>query len=305
MKKIWVTGSRGFIGKELVSFLKQNNNDVKCFTHHTKTEYELKEGLIYFNFLNEKDIKKLVKEFGIPDIFIHLGWASMTDSESVEHLNFNVKSSKNLIKNFFELGLKKFIFLGSRDEYGERDGMLEESMNEIGKISKYAKAKKTVAEFGFREAKNKNKNFIHIRLFNTYGPGQRENSLINLLYKNFHNNDVVHLGPCKHYRDYIHISEVCIGIKLICNINKSETINLGSGKAIKLKDFVMLFWEKLGGKEEKIVFESEEIRKNDPIHPKSFADQKKIMMLVNWVPTLDIEEGIMMTIRKMNENKKC
>ena len=173
-------------------------------------------------------------------------------------------------------------------------------MSTMGRISKYAKAKKIVAEFGFQQAKKTDRTFIHIRLFNTYGAGQKENSLINLLYKNFHSGQIVHLGPCMHYRAYIHISEVCQGIDLISKINKSVTLNLGSGKTIRLKDFVLLFWKKLGGKKEQIVFESEEIRKNDPKYPQSFADLKKLKILTGWTPSLSLDDGILMTINMLN-----
>ena len=245
MDKIWITGSRGFIGKELVLSLKQDY-EIKCLTHNTNEDFCIIKDIIQINFLNEKSIIKLVHEFGLPDIFIHLGWAAMNDSESEEHLNFNVNSSKNLINIFLKLGLKKFIFLGSRDEYGERNGCLLETMNPRGMISRYANAKNIVAKYGFEQANKMEKIFIHIRLFNVYGAGQKENSLINTLYKNFHNNLITYLGPSMHFREYIHISEVCKGIQLIFQINKSLTVNLGSGKAIRLKDFVNLFWKELG-----------------------------------------------------------
>lgn len=299
MKKIWITGSRGFIGKELVSVF-EDDNEIKCFTHNTKKNIFKNDQIIQMDFSNEDNITKVVNKFGMPDIFIHLGWASMTNSESKEHLIYNVESSKNLIKKFFDLGLKKFIFLGSRDEYGERNGCLVETMDSIGKISKYAKSKKIVAEYGFEQSKKTGKIFIHIKLFNVYGAGQQKNSLINILYKNFQTKQITHLGPCTHFREYIHISEVCKGIKLISKINKSVSINLGSGKAIRLKDFVNLFWRELGGKKNMIVFQTEQIKKNDPVYPKSYANLKKLNNLTNWTPSLSIEDGIKKTIKKMN-----
>ena len=300
MNKIWITGSRGFIGKELVSLLKQDN-EIKCFTHSTNENILLNNNPIEMNFVNEDNIIKVVKELGLPDIFIHLGWASMSDPESEEHLSFNINSSKNLIKKLFELGLKKFIFIGSRDEYGEKSGCLSENMNPEGKITKYAQAKSFVANYGFKEAKKMEKIFIHIRLFNAYGHGQKKNSLINTLYQKKSNYELIHLGPCKHFREYIHISEVVKGINLLSHLEQSTTVNLGSGKTIELKKFVNLFWKELGGIKEKIIFEEKQIRKNDPIYPESYADLKKLNELTRWNPSLTIEEGIKKTIKKLAE----
>lgn len=299
MEKIWITGSRGFIGKELISALKQNY-EIKCFTHNVKKDFCMSGDIIQINFLSEKSITELINKFGIPDIFIHLGWASMTDSDSKEHLDFNVNAGKNLIKIFFESGLEKFIFLGSRDEYGERDGSLIETMKPIGKVSKYAKAKSIVAKYGFMQANKTNGIFIHLRLFNVYGAGQQKNSLINILYKNFHDDKITHLGPCIHFREYIHISEVCKAIKILIKINKTFTVNIGSGKAIKLKEFINLFWKELGGKEDKIIFDVVQIRKNDTVYPKSYANLKKLKELTDWTPSLSIENGIKLTIKELN-----
>jgi len=300
MNKIWVTGSRGFIGKELVSLLKQDN-EIKCFTHSTNENILLNNNPIEMNFVNEDNIIKVVKELGLPDIFIHLGWASMSDPESEEHLTFNINSSKNLIKKLFELGLKKFIFLGSRDEYGEKSGCLSENMKPEGKITKYAQAKSLVADYGFKQAKKMEKIFIHIRLFNAYGHGQKENSLINTLYQKKFNQELIHLGPCKHFREYIHISEVVEGINLLSYLEQSTTVNLGSGETIRLKEFVNLFWKELGGIKEKIIFKEEQVRKNDPIYPESYANLKKLNELTGWNPSLSIENGIKKTIEKLAE----
>lgn len=298
MKNIWITGSRGFLGNKLLLQLKKDN-EITCFTHNPK-KLSFQNKIIQFDFLKKSDIIKLVEKLGLPDIFIHLGWSGMTDSESEDHLNFNVMASKNLIMTFFELGLDKFIFLGSRDEYGERKECLSEEDKSLGKMTKYALAKKIVANYGFEQGKKFGQKFLHIRLFNTYGQGQKENSLINLLYKGSQQNKLIHLGPCMHFRDFIHVSEACIGISLIMKIDYSTTINLGSGKAIRLKDFVNLFWKELGGKENMIIFESTQMRKNDPVYPESFADLKKLKKLTNWVPKLNIIKGIKMTIQELN-----
>jgi UDP-glucose 4-epimerase len=299
MKKIWITGSRGFIGKELISILKQNN-EIKCFTHNVKKDFSKSGNTIQINFLSEESITKLIKKFGVPDIFIHLGWASMTDSDSKEHLDFNVNVGKNLIKKFFELGLKKFVFIGSRDEYGEKKGSLIETMKPVGNLSKYAKAKSIVAKYGFKEASKIDRNFIHLRLFNVYGAGQQKDALINMLYRNFHEDKMTYLGPCMHFREYIHISEVCKAIEIIIKINKTFTVNIGSGKAIELKKFINLFWKELGGKEHKIIFDVVQIRKNDPVYPNSHANLKKLKELTGWSPSLSIENGVKLTIKKLN-----
>ena len=53
-----------------------------------------------------------------------------------------------------------------------------------------------------------------------------------------------------------------------------------------------------------IVFETYQIKKNDPVYPKSYANLKKLNSLTNWSPTLSIEEGIKKTVDWYLSNKE-
>lgn len=301
-RKIWLSGSRGFIGTHLVSEL-QNFCNLQRITN-TKLDSSLSSGNnqpTYVNFQNETSISETIENLGLPDIFIHLGWGDMTNPHSEMHIGTNASQSKNLIKVLYENGLNKFIFLGSMNEYGDRVGPLYEDMGHEGWITNYAKGKIEVASFGFEKAKEMNKKFIHIRLFYTYGPMQKVGSLIQDLYRGYKNKSSVSLGPCEHYRDYIYISDVVKGIRLLCDVNESASINLGSGKAIKLKEFVSIFWKMLGGKPEMLHFGEKLIGKEQP-QPNCFASLEKLQKLTGgWKPSISLEDGIRFTIEELDK----
>ena len=135
-KSIWLTGSRGFIGKHLVDGLKKNNLDYKCYSNNPDLKNkvtETKGNILYMNFSSKADINKYIEKFGCPDTFIHLGWGDMTSSMSSLHLSGNVLEGKNLIETFFRSGLDKFIFIGSMNEYGSLVGPLSEDMKPKGR----------------------------------------------------------------------------------------------------------------------------------------------------------------------------
>jgi len=302
---IWLTGSGGFIGSPLARLLKQNETDIKCLSNSAgdsgvarKREHEC----IHLDFLNKPAIEQLVRDSGLPDVFMHVGWGAMADPESSIHLEENVQAGKILIQTLFELGLSKFIFLGSMNEYGARVGSLSENMKAEGRLTNYAKAKIQVAEFGFETARRLKRIFIHIRPFYVFGAGQKSGSLINTLYESYRNDGDANLGPCEHYRDYIHVSDVVEGMRRLSDINVSATVNLGSGTVIKLKDFVTLFWDCLGGDREKLKFGFYEMRAGDPEQPQSFADLLRLKKLTNWVPSRSLKDGIELTIRDLAQN---
>lgn len=294
MDYIWLTGAGGFIGNHLMPSLKKTCPQVRYFSN--------KKGANYMDFSSEDDIRRNIELFGLPELFIHLGWGSMTEPASEEHLTTNVKAGKTLISTLFKAGLNKFVFFGSANEYGGRAGSLSEDMAPEGKLTNYAKGKSQVASFGFTQAAKYNKTFISIRLFYTFGSGQKRGSLINKLYSCYRQNVKPDLGPCGHFRDYIHVSEVVRGVKLVCGINESTIVNLGSGKAIKLKDFVMLFWKSLGGRAGDLNFGAYPMREDEPEQSYAFANLDRLKKFTGWTPSLPVEEGIKLTIEGLNLN---
>ncbi|MFA6217301.1 MAG: NAD(P)-dependent oxidoreductase [Candidatus Omnitrophota bacterium] len=303
--KIWLTGSRGFIGSVLARLLKNAGREVSCFSNQLpgKSEAPAKEFLCHtLDYLSERDIKSKVERIGLPDCFIHSGWGDMALPESAMHLGENLQASKTLIETLFRLGLKKFVFIGSMNEYGSRTGLLCEDSLPQGRLTNYAKAKIEVAKFGLKSASAYGKTYVHVRTFYVYGAGQRPGSLINELYQSFLLNKDVQLSPCEHYRDYIHVSEAGEGLLKISNsVEGSTVVNLGRGTVIKVKDFVLLFWKLLGGDREKLKFGARPMRSDEPAQPQSYADVTHLKNLIHWSPSLSLRDGIKRTIKELHE----
>ena len=295
-KKIWISGSRGFIGNYLTHALKDSGCELRCITNNKVSD----DSLTYIDFADDNHIREIIELHGVPSVFIHLGWGSVYKPQSDIHLTTNVSNGKNLIKELYNCGLEKFIFLGSSSEYGDLENSLSENMRPRGKLTNYVKGKLTVASYGFEIAKQQNKIFIHIRLFYTFGEGQHQKSLINQLYKSHLGKSTIYLSPCEHYRDYIYISDVVWGIILLCNINESATVNLGSGKVTQLKDFVSLFWKFLGGRPERLNFGAHRKPADEPAQPYCYANIDTLKRLTDWTPSVSLEDGIKKTVDALN-----
>ena len=299
-KIVWITGTNGFVGKNLLPLFPKEKYTLyrisNCFKHPTPNSNR-----IYIDFLDKKHIEKVINEHQIPDLLIHLGWGDVDNPNSNNHITSNVESGKNLIDIFFRYGLKKFVFIGSINEYGEQENILKEEMCPNGKLSNYALGKSMVAKYGLEKSQQYNASFIHIRLFYIYGTMQRKKSLINSLFECYKKKTKMDLGSCDYFRDYIHVSEAVYGIKLLSELNISTTVNLGSGNAIRLKDFVLKFWNQLGGDENMLSFGSDTFYKNEQIQNYCYADLTKLEALIHWKPTLTIEQGIKLTINNLKK----
>ena len=273
--------------------------DVKCITNSSPNN----SNLVSFDYSNKNEIIAAIEKYGVPDIFIHLGWGSVYEPQSNMHLTSNIQDGKNLISELFHHGLEKFLFIGSSSEYGSLTGILSEDMKPLPKITNYAQGKTEVSSFGIKLASRINKVFIHIRLFYTYGAGQHSNSLINQLYNCYLDKSIMNLSPCEHYRDYIYLSDVVNGIMLLEKVNESGIVNLGSGNIIRLRDYVTLFWNYLGGNPKQLKFGAHLKPENEPEQPFCYADLTKLKRLTGWRPSISIEDGIKRVISKLQDKR--
>ena len=291
-RSIWLSGSRGFVGAQVANILRSSGYDIKCLSNSPSNDKDV----IYTDFSDRRQIRKTLMEHGALDTFIHLGWGDVYQPHSEEHLTTNLQNGINLVDEFFDLGVDRFVLIGSSSEYGERVGALTENLGPEGLVNNYVKGKTALAQYGLDAAERHKKKFIHVRLFYTYGAGQKHNSLINQLFQSYLEQKAINLSPCEQYRDYIHLSEAAEGIKQICSVDRSAVINLGGGNVIQLKEFIKLFWAQLGGDPELLIFGAHEKPAHEQSQPHAYADLKNLKNLANWSPSLPMKEGIKLTV---------
>jgi nucleoside-diphosphate-sugar epimerase len=297
---IWLSGSRGFIGSYLKDALIGMNKVVQCVSNSYTADNEI----IFFDFSKKESINEVLKKYGTPDTFIHLGWGNVYEPHNECHVNENLMDGQNLIDELYAAGVKRILLIGSSSEYGDREGALEESSQSMGEVNNYVKGKTTLSRYGVSRAKEIGRYFLHIRLFYTYGSGQKHNSLINQLFQSYLSDSQMSLSPCEHYRDYIHVLDAAKGIAKLSDVNYSGVINLGSGNVIMLQDFVRLFWNELNADPSQLKFGEHDLSSLEQSQPKSFANLSKLVNLTNWSPELSINQGIKQTVQQMlNEYK--
>jgi dTDP-6-deoxy-L-talose 4-dehydrogenase (NAD+) len=301
-KEVWMTGSGGFIGRCTRRALAEAGADVRCFTNRADAIASA-PGMaprLLLDFASESDIRRAVDDYGVPDVFVHLAWGAMTDPGSDEHLTANVAAGCCLIDTLFDAGVHRFVFIGSANEYGAREGELVEDMAPVGRLTSYAKAKTIVARHGFAEAAKLGRVFLSVRPFYVYGPGQRSGSLINKLHDCCRQGRKADLGPCEHFRDYVFVQDVADGIRRLCDGGASTIVNIGSGRAIRVHELVRKFWSRFGGRPEDLLFGAHAMRAGEPEQPCCWASQARLKAITDWTPTVTLDEGIRRTVETLN-----
>lgn len=287
-KTVWLTGARGFVGQYVRRIFRDAGYVVICLSNSASDD----ENIIQIDFSNRDQIRKVVEKHDVPETFIHLGWGHVYQPHHEAHITTNLEEGINLIDELYSYGVKRFLSIGSSSEYGDRTGLLQETYSASEGVNNYVQGKQRLAEYGLEAAEKLNRIFVHVRLFYTYGVGQKHNSLINQLFHAYVQGSTMSLSPCEHYRDYLHIAEAAEGICKIADVDQSGIVNLGSGKFIQLKEFVQLLWNELGADPNLLIFGSHDIPSSEQSQPRSFADLSTLKKLTQWSPSLSIEEGI-------------
>lgn len=262
--KILITGSGGFVGGHLTSFLSQK---------HKIISYDLKNSK---NIFNQKLLNKNLK--GV-DVVVHLAaFVSGTESweKPGEYLINNGLGTFRVIKACIANRVRRIIIFSSAAVYGKP-------------ITPYG-ASKLWAE----EIANVYKDQIEIvivRPFNIYGRGQ--NPAYGYVIYNFakgikENGEINIFGSGNQTRDFILVDDVVKVVEKLLTLDlPKEPIDLGTGKATKVNDLAKMVG-KILGKQYRI--------KRLPARKESFTSRANVAMLkdigIDTSSFIDIKAGL-------------
>ena len=284
-KKILLTGSSGFIGKNIMSFLGNNYDIIEV---NRSSNYNI-------NDLNSLlNIKKV-------DIVIHAA-AETFIPESFKNpyrfYQFNINASLNIAEYCRIKKVKKLIYLNTYP-YGKPKYNPIDEKHETSPHSPYTESKLISEKILFSYLDQKIST-TSLRIFNPYGYFQKDDFLIPTILKQALKNDTIKIRDVRPKRDYLHIEDlITLLIKIIHSNNAQGIYNVGYGKSYSINEIVEVI-EKILHKKLKI--HSTEIPRSNEVLD-CFADIKKVKNKFKWSPNIDLKNGINKYIDWIKNNK--
>ena len=282
MKSILITGSDGFIGRNLI---KQINKKYKIYE------------------LDRKNCDlKYKKKFPTVDFVIHLAaFNSTVDfyNNPIEVIKDNLIPTINLIE-FYKKQKKKPIFMytgtpeiasGATDLFKYKIPTDEKVPMVISDLSNprwsYASSKglgeQLIIASGLK--------YIIIRPHNIYGPNQKNHFFPEFIKRCRKNKIILH--GWKNTRSWLYIDDCCRAIEKLIECKKAinQIFNIGSNDEKRIIDVARMILKELKIKK-KII--KKPAPKGSAI--RRMADIRKLRKLVNWYPKTKMEIGIQRTI---------
>jgi len=237
--KILITGSTGFIGSNLViNLLKNSENKLFLINRNTKITHKDKN---ITNFYYDQKIDTLIKFFNEtnPDIVIHLATNYIkqhTSKDLSSLISSNILFGTEILEAMTKSKCKKILNFGS---YFQNVG----NQSTYQPANLYAATKESLDNIIKYYSYQHDINFITLKFFDTFGPNDNRNKLVDFLIKSAINNENINLSNANKIIDLSHISSIIehihqsIAFLLISEscINKRFFI---SGFRLRIKDIV-------------------------------------------------------------------
>ena len=293
---ILVIGGTGFIGTNLVKRLLKFGAKVTCLSLQRKQHKLTHKNLRYIlcDYTNFDILKKKInKSF---EYVVNLGGY-------IDHSKFFTKgrlvidnhflSTINLLLSLKKKKLKRYLHIGTCDEYGENSSPVKEYSKE-DPITSYAFAK--LASINLLIMLNKTENFpaTALRLFLVYGPYQKNDRLIPQVINGCLKKKNFPVSKGTQLRDFCYVDDVinAIILSLIKRRALGEVFNVGSGKPVSVKFIINKISEII--KQGKPQFNKIPFRKNENL--KLYPSINKIGRILGWKPKTNLNQGLVKTI---------
>ncbi len=284
--KILITGSSGFIGKHLVTFLKKNSAEIEV-VNWNKSEGDLTRIETGKELMQLNNIDKIIHLAS--NNFVPESW-----EKTAEYIIGNYTSTFNVLEYCRHKGAE-LVYISSY-MYGNTTNI---PINEKAEI-------KVNNPYGFSKLSGENlcrfyqETFqvplVILRPFNIFGVGQREDFLIPYLVEQITNpsKKIVEVNDINPRRDYLFVDDFCTLLNtVIVNQQESNVFNVGYGQSYSVGQIIEKIMTISGEKKD---IHSKNIVRNNEIND-VVADISKAQKLLGWEPKISFEEGLTQIIK--------
>jgi nucleoside-diphosphate-sugar epimerase len=236
MKKVLITGNKGFVGGNLTSFLQHKNKQIKGVSREPNAE--------------EVSYKNLTsKTLNDTSTLIHLAGKAHDLKNSAndnEYFEVNTNLTKRMFDLFIESTCKVFIYMSSVK--ASADEVLGELLEDAtpNPITAYGKSKLAAEKYILSKQIPQNKRVYILRPCMIHGPNNKGN--LNLLYSFVSKGIPYPFGKYINRRSFVSVENLCFIINELMDNDKIESgiYNVADDESISTIDLVKLISEVLG-----------------------------------------------------------
>jgi dTDP-glucose 4,6-dehydratase len=312
---ILVTGGCGFIGSNLVKYLRQHrptwrvvNLDKLTYAGNLENLADLEDDAGHrfarVDISDRDAVQHLIRSHAIDAIF-HLAAESHVDRSILGpevFIQTNVLGTQVLLEACQKTGVKRFVMVSTDEVYGSLGptGRFTES-SPLAPSSPYSASKASADLLALAYHRTFGTDVVVTRCSNNYGPYQFPEKLIPLMIVNaLHDQPLPVYGDGANVRDWLHVADHCQALLLALEKGRAgEVYNIGGGTELRNIEIVKRILALLKKPESLIRFV-----KDRPGHDRRYAiDPSRTKAELGWSPAHTFEQGIDETVRWYIDNR--
>jgi nucleoside-diphosphate-sugar epimerase len=308
-----VTGAAGFIGSKVSQqLLDQGCKVIGIDNLNDYYDVRIKEWrlalldnhpnfVFYRANIENMDAIRIIFNLHRPEAVINLA-ARAGVRYSIEnphvYMTTNAHGTLNLLELCRELGIEKFVLASTSSLYAGQDMPFREDLAVNTPISPYAASKKAAEAMAYSYHYLYGIDVTVTRYFTVYGPaGRPDMSIFRFIKWIMDDTPLEIFGDGSQSRDFTYVEDIARGTVAALKPLGYEVINLGNNHPDKLSTAIELIEEYTGKKAEKVY---KEFHKADIFA--TWADVSKAKHLLDWEPTVGLEEGLKRSVEWAREN---
>ncbi|NTS75351.1 NAD-dependent epimerase/dehydratase family protein [Catenovulum sp. SM1970] len=216
MISIIILGANSYLGANLIAYLSSSYNVVGVSRSKSPGD---------FSYNTEEELFSIISEIKPCLVINTIGLYENSCNSTSDILESNLLFPVRVLNKCNELKIKNFFQVGT---------ILDSQLNF------YAKSKNSICEIA--PLISHYTNFVYLKPHLFFGPGQKSTSFFGWLSRKIENNEPLDLTSGNQKRDFIYIKDLMSAFHLLIrNLELTaslESIEIGNGMAVSIKDFV-------------------------------------------------------------------